>query len=95
MKDTEFIFDEKCLYSFNLLKHALIFALIMQPPEWSEPYEIMHDASDYAVGVVLGQLKDKKLHVIYYTSKTLDVAQMNYATTEKELLVMVFAIDKF
>lgn len=55
----------------------------------------MYDASDYVVGVVLGQLKDKKLHVIYYTSKTLDIAQMNYATTEKELLVMVFAIDKF
>lgn len=55
----------------------------------------MCDASDYVVGVVLGQRKDKKLHVIYYASRTLDAAQLNYATTEKELLTVVFSIDKF
>ena len=55
----------------------------------------MCDASDYAVGVVLGQTKDKKHHAITYASKTLIGAQLNYATTEKELLVVVFAIDKF
>jgi hypothetical protein len=54
----------------------------------------MCDASDYAVGAVLGQTKDKKHHVAY-ASKTLTGAQLNYATTEKELLVVVFAIDKF
>lgn len=94
MKDFEFIFDEKCLKSFNLLKCALISAPIMQPPDWSQLFEIICDANDYAVGVVLGQCKDKKLHFIYYASRTLDVAQMNYETTEKELLVVVFAIDK-
>ncbi|PNX82924.1 hypothetical protein L195_g038961 [Trifolium pratense] len=55
----------------------------------------MCDASDYAIGAVLGQRVDKKLHAIYYASRTLDPAQMNYATTEKELLAVVFAIDKF
>ena len=55
----------------------------------------MCDASDYAVGAVLGQTKDKKHHTIAYTSKTLTGAQLNYATTEKELLAVVFAIDKF
>ena len=55
----------------------------------------MCDASDYAVGVVLGQTKDKKHHTIAYASKTLTGAQLNYATTEKELLAVVFAIDKF
>jgi hypothetical protein len=55
----------------------------------------MCDASDYAVGVVLGQTKDKKHHAIAYASKTLIGPQLNYATTEKELLVVVFAIDKF
>jgi len=55
----------------------------------------MCDASDFAVGAVLGQRKDKKLHVIYYASRTLDDAQRNYATTEKELLVVVFAFEKF
>ena len=55
----------------------------------------MCDASDYVVGVVLGQRVDKKLNVIHYASKTLDGAQRNYATTEKEFLAVVFACDKF
>ena len=55
----------------------------------------MCDASDYVVGVVLGQRVDKKLNVIQYASKTLDTAQRNYATTEKEFLAVVYACDKF
>jgi hypothetical protein len=55
----------------------------------------MCDASDYAIGAVLGQRKDKKPYVIYYASKTLNSAQMNYTTTEKELLAVVFACEKF
>jgi len=55
----------------------------------------MCDASDYAVDAVLGQRKDKKMRVIYYASKTLNGAQVNYATIEKELLAVVYAIDKF
>ena len=55
----------------------------------------MCDASDFAVGAVLGQRIDKKLNVIHYASKTLDSAQRNYATTEKEFLAIVFACDKF
>lgn len=67
----------------------------MQPPDWNQPFEIMCDASDYAVGAVLGKRKDKKLYIINYASRTLDVAQLNYATTKKELFTIVFAIDKF
>jgi hypothetical protein len=55
----------------------------------------MCDASDYAIGAVLGQTKDKKHHTITYASKTLMGAQLNYAITEKELLAVVFTIDKF
>jgi hypothetical protein len=66
-----------------------------QPPDWNLSFEIMYDASDFAVGAVLGQRIDKKLNVIHYASKTLDAAQKNYATTEKEFLVVVFACDKF
>ena len=55
----------------------------------------MCDASDYAVGAVLGQRVDKKSNVIQYASKTLDSAQRNYATAEKEFLAVVFACDKF
>jgi hypothetical protein len=67
----------------------------MQPPDWNLPFEIMCYASDYVVGAVLGQKKEGKVHTIYYASKTLNDAQVNYATTEKELLVVVFAFEKF
>ena len=55
----------------------------------------MTDASDFAVGAVLGQQKDKKRHVIYYASRTMDEAQCRYATTEKELLAIVYAFENF
>ena len=73
----------------------LTSAPIMQSPDWTLPFEIMCDASDYAIGAVLGQRKDKKPYIIYYASKSLNSAQMNYSTTEKELLAVVFALDKF
>jgi hypothetical protein len=55
----------------------------------------MCDASDYVVVAVLNQSKDKKHYAISYASKTLAGPQLNYATTEKELLVVVFTIEKF
>ncbi|XP_048611670.1 uncharacterized protein LOC125585969 [Brassica napus] len=94
-KEIIFNFDEECLEAFKKLKEELTSAPIVQPPDWSLPFEIMCDASDYAVGAVLGQKKDKKTHVIYYASRTLDDAQMKYATTEKELLAIVYAFEKF
>ncbi|CAA7039982.1 unnamed protein product [Microthlaspi erraticum] len=86
---------EECHKAFTKIKDALVSAPVVQPPNWELPFEIMCDASDYAVGAVLGQRKDKKLHVIYYASRTLDEAQCKYATTEKELLAIVFAFEKF
>ena len=67
---------------------SLITAPIVQPPDWNLPFEIMCDASDFSVGAVLGQRVDKNLNVIHYASKTLDSAQRNYATTEKEFLLL-------
>jgi hypothetical protein len=93
-KDVPFIFIEECLQSFHTLKKTLISAPVIQPPNWHLPFEIMCDANDYAVGAVLSQSKDKKHYAISYTSKTLIGPQLNYATTEKELLAMVFAIRK-
>src|ERR1041385_4917838 len=94
-KDVTFVFDEDCMEAFEVLRKALITAPIVQPADWKLPFEIMCDASDFAVGFVLGQIVDKKLNVIHYASKTLDSAQKNYATTEKEFLAVVFACDKF
>lgn len=95
VKDTPFAFNEDCLSVFISLKEALISAPIMQEPDWDLPFEIMCDASDLAVGVILGQRKEKKLYVIYYASRTLNEVQINYATTEKALLAVVFSIKKF
>ena len=68
---------------------------IMRYPNWDLPFEIMCDASDYSIGAVLGKREDKKEFVIYYASKIRDSAQSNYTTTEKEFLVLVFALEKF
>ncbi|CAN6725385.1 unnamed protein product [Malus baccata var. baccata] len=94
-KEVAFKFDEACSTAFKHLKEALTSAPIITPPDWSLPFELMCDASDYAIGAVLGQRKNKQPHVIYYASRTLNDAQLNYSTTEKELLAVVFALDKF
>ena len=90
-----FEFDSQCLQAFTVLKDKLISAPIVVAPDWSFPFELMCDASDYAIGAVLGQKREKIFQVIYYASRTLNDAQLNYATTEKELLAIVFAFDKF
>ena len=65
------------------------------PPNWNLPFELMLDASDYAMGAILGQRVGEIPHAIYYASRTLNDAQLNYSTTEKELLSVIFALDKF
>jgi hypothetical protein len=94
-KDAPFVFNNECHEAFQILKKALILAPIIQPPDWKLPFEIMCDASDFDFRAILGQTKDKKHYAISYASKTLSRPQLNYATTEKELLAVVFAIDKF
>jgi hypothetical protein len=77
------------------LKEALISAPVIQPPDWHLLFEIMCDASDYAVGAALSQSKDKKHYAISYASKTLTGPQLNHVIMKKELLAVVFAIEKF
>ena len=57
-------------------------APIIISPDWSKPFEVMCDASGVVLGVVLGQIRDKILHPIYYVSKALKEAQKNYTVTE-------------
>ncbi|XP_073314692.1 uncharacterized protein [Primulina huaijiensis] len=95
MKDVPFDFNSDCLQAYEDLKERLVTAPVLVAPDWDLPFEVMCDASDTAVGAVLGQRQNKVFHTIYYASKTLDEAQLNYATTEKELLAVVFALDKF
>jgi hypothetical protein len=73
-RDVAFDFDEKCLVAFRTFKSALVSAPIIQPLDWSQPFEIMCDASEYAVGAIIGQRKEGRVHVVYYASKTLNEA---------------------
>ncbi|KAL9241866.1 hypothetical protein vseg_015926 [Gypsophila vaccaria] len=94
-KESEFMFDDSCKKAFDDLRDRLVTAPIIQAPNWSLPFEIMCDASDYALGAVLGQRVGRLSHVIHYASMTLNEAQKNYSTTEKEMLAVVFALEKF
>ena len=94
-KEKDFIIEEEGKHAFMQLKRSLKEAPILQSPNWDLPFEIMFDAFDFEVGMVLGQRIDKKPIAICYASKTLADAQLNYTTTEKELLAVVFALEKF
>ncbi|GJS02134.1 reverse transcriptase domain-containing protein [Tanacetum coccineum] len=94
-KDTHFIFSKECIETFNILKNKLTEAPILVAPDWDLPFKIMCDASDYAVGAVLGQRKTKHFQPIHFASKTMTYAQAHYTTTEKELLAVVYAFEKF
>ena len=78
-----------------MLKDKLVSAPIVVAPDWSFPFELMCDASIFPIGTVLGQKREIIFQVIYYPSRTLKYAQLNYATTEKEILAIVFTFEKF
>ena len=90
-----FDFNEECLDAFLRLKEVLISAHLIQALDLKLPFEFMCDASDFVLGATLGQRKDNKPYAIYYAIRTLDKAQINYATIEKKFLVVVFALEKF
>ena len=94
-KDTKFSFDESCQKAFEEIKSRLVEAPIMEKPDWNREFEIMCDASDFAMGAVLGQKEEKVFKAIYYARKTFNEAQENYSTIEKEMLAIVFACEKF
>ena len=94
-KDAKFVWEKECQQSFEELKSHLTTAPIVRAPNWQFPFEVMCDASDLAIGAVLGQREDGKPHVVYYARKTLNEAQRNYTTTEKQLLAVVYALDEF
>ncbi|GKC31774.1 reverse transcriptase domain-containing protein [Tanacetum coccineum] len=94
-KETPFIFSKECIEAFNILRKKLTEAPILVTPDWDLPFEIMCNASDFAVGAVLGHRKTKHFQPIYYASKTMTDAQAHYTTIEKELLAVVYAFEKF
>nr|GEX17179.1 reverse transcriptase domain-containing protein [Tanacetum cinerariifolium] len=94
-KETPFVFFKECVDAFNTLKKKLTEAPILVVPDWNLPFELMCDASDFAIGVVLGQRKKKHFQPIHCAGKTMTEAQIHYTTTEKEMLAVVYAFEKF
>ena len=94
-KYAKFEWDAECQQRFEELKAYLTTAPIVRALDWQLPFEVMCFASDLAVGAVLGQISEGKLYVVYYARKTLNEAYRNYTTIEKELLAVVYALDKF
>ncbi|GJR72036.1 reverse transcriptase domain-containing protein [Tanacetum coccineum] len=94
-KETPFVFSKDCIDAFQTLKKKLTEAPILVVPDWNLPFELMCDASDFAIGAVLGQRKMKHFQPIHYASKTMTEAQIHYTTTEKEMIAVVYAFEKF
>nr|GFA23726.1 DNA-directed DNA polymerase [Tanacetum cinerariifolium] len=84
--NSPFIFSNECIQAFKTLKDKLTEAPILIAPNWDQPFKLMCDASDFGVGAVLGQRIEKHFRPIYYASKTMNQAETNYTTTEKEML---------
>nr|GEZ05154.1 reverse transcriptase domain-containing protein [Tanacetum cinerariifolium] len=94
-KNTPFIFFKECVEAFQTLKRKLTEAPILIAPDWDMPFELMCDASEFAIGAVLGQRQDKHFRTIHYASKTMTEAESKYTTTKKEMLDVVYAFEKF
>nr|GFB06481.1 hypothetical protein [Tanacetum cinerariifolium] len=88
-RNTPFVFFEDCIKAFQTLKKKLKEAPILIAPNWDLPFELMCDASNFAIGAVLGQRHEKHFNPIHYASKTMNDAESNYTTTEKEMLAVV------
>nr|GEY02990.1 reverse transcriptase domain-containing protein [Tanacetum cinerariifolium] len=93
-KYTLFFFSKECVEAFQTLKRKLTEALILIALDCDFPFELMCDASDFAIGAVLGQRQENHFRPIHYASKTMTEAESNYTTKEKEMLAVVYAFEK-
>nr|GEW52083.1 reverse transcriptase domain-containing protein [Tanacetum cinerariifolium] len=94
-KNAPFVFFNDCIQAFRTLKENLTEAPILIALDWDQSFELMCDASDFAIEAVLGQRIEKHFRPIHYASKTMTEAESNYTTTEKEMLAVVYAFEKF
>lgn len=89
-KDQQFLWSLNCGKSFQALKNCLCSAPVLSYPDFDETFTLTTDASNVGLGAILSQ----KGHPVCYISRTLNKAEMNYSTTEKELLAIVWAIKR-
>ena len=90
------VWTEECTKAFNKLKNWLSTALVLIPPDWSKPFEVHVDASNFAIGSVLSQKNDEGHdRPIYFFSRQLSGAEKNYSVTEREGLGIVYSVQKY
>ncbi|UYV79891.1 hypothetical protein LAZ67_18000994, partial [Cordylochernes scorpioides] len=94
-KDSVFSWNIEERHAFEVLKSALISEPVLGHFDHSSPTEIHTDASNYGIGAVLAQIQKGKERAIAYASRTLNKAERNYSTTERECLAIIWAIGKF
>ena len=94
-KDTPFNWNDNCQQAFETLKGKLSTTPVLKGPNWNLPFHIFTDASDTAVGASLGQKEESCHYAIYFISKNLTPAELNYTVTEKEMLAVIHAVNKF
>ena len=95
VKDVEFFLNSNCQIAFKILKEKISTTLVLRGPDWKLPFHISTDALDTAVGGVLGQKEETRTYVIYFISKNMTPAELNYTTTEKKMLVVIDFVNKF
>ena len=95
MKDVQFTWNEACQTMLVKLKDNMSIAPILRGTNWALPFHISLDASNTAIGVVLGQQDGQVPYAIYYISKNLSLTKINYTIIEKEFLAIVYSINKF
>ena len=94
-KDSYFTWSKSCQEALDILKGKLTTAPILQGPNWALPFHIHVDASHKPIGVVSGQEEEKFPYAIYFTSKNLSKAKLNYTVTKKEILAGLHSLNKF
>nr|GEW49424.1 hypothetical protein [Tanacetum cinerariifolium] len=94
-KDTSFFFSKECVEAFETLKRKLTEAPILIAPDWDLPFELMCNASNFAIGAVPGQRQEKHFRPIHYASKIMTEGESHYTTTEKGMLAVVYAFKTF
>ncbi|XP_043474040.1 uncharacterized protein LOC122506110 [Leptopilina heterotoma] len=87
----QFIWTPDCQKAFDTLKLSLCQAPVLKYPNFEKEFTLITDASNVGLGAILSQ----DGHPCYYISRTLNAPELNYTTTEKELLAIVWAVQRF
>jgi hypothetical protein len=95
-KDSQFGWTDECEQSFNTLKQKMVYAPILVFPDWSREFHVHVNASSITLGAVLAKPGEGEIdHPLSFSSINLSTAEINYTTTEREGLAMVYALQKF